>query len=143
VIARASAWAGDDHILLVEGSRISETYRRVYFRDVQALLIVRRNRFVIEAPWLLVAPAVLFAVLALPVPWRDTGWLLAGLAVVAILVYLYIAAIFYGCRLYIATAVGNVKVASVFRVWQARRFHGKVTPLVLAAQQQAPPLNTL
>src|SRR5580700_9914546 len=51
--ARASAWAGPDHILLIEGSRVKETYKRVYFRDVQALLVMRRNRFLIQTPWLL------------------------------------------------------------------------------------------
>lgn len=143
IIARASSWEGDDHILLVEGSRISETYKRVYFRDVQALMIMRRNRFVIEAPWLLVPPVLLIVALSLPAPWRATGWLMAGLIVAAVLVYLYVAAFFYGCNLYIATAVGNVRVKSIFREWQARRFHQKLTPLVMAVQQTAPPLGPL
>jgi hypothetical protein len=141
VTARASAWAAADHILLVEGSRIKETYRRVYFRDVQALLVMRRNRFVVQTPWLLVVPALPIAVLRLPPDWRATGWAIAFFALLAVLIYLYVAAVFAGCRLYLATAVGNVKVASVFRVWQARRFHDRVSPLILSAQTQAPPLD--
>ena len=145
IFTRASAWAGDDHILLIEGSRASERYKRVYFRDVQALIIMRRNRFVIEAPWLFVPPVLAIAAVSLPPAWRatGTGWLVAGLIVAAILVYLYVAAFFYGCNLYIATAVGNVRVKSVFREWQARRFHEKVTPLVMAVQETAPPIENL
>jgi hypothetical protein len=113
----------------------------VYFRDVQALMTMRRNRFVVTAPWLLAPPVLLIAVFSLPEEWRATGWLLAALAGAGILVYLYIAAFFYGCNLYIATAVGNIKVAAVYRTWQARRFQAKVTPLVMALQQTAPPLE--
>jgi len=142
-IARATAWAGDDHILLVEGSRTSETYKRVYFRDVQALMITKRNRFILQTPWLLAPVALLIGGFALPTPWRATGGLVAALVLAGILVYLYVAGIFFSCRFYIATAVGNVKVASVFRVWQARRFHAKVGPLIVAAQQQRQPANPL
>jgi hypothetical protein len=95
---------------------------------------MRRNRFVVQIQWLLVLPALLIGVFRLPPDWRATGWAVAFFALIAILVYLYIAAVFGGCGLYLATAVGNVKVASVFRVWQARRFHDRVTPLILAAQ---------
>jgi hypothetical protein len=141
VFTRSAAWAANDHILLIEGSRASERYKRVYFRDVQALTIMRRNRFVIEAPWLFVPPVLAIAAVSLPPAWRATGWLMVALIVAAILVYLYVAAFFYGCNLYIATAVGNVLVKSIFREWQARRFHEKVTPLVMAVQQTAPPLG--
>jgi hypothetical protein len=135
LFSRASAWAGPDHILLVEGSRFSESYKRVYYRDVKALLVTRRNRFVIDAWFWLIPVALLVGIAWLPADWRATGSLAAALILVGVLVYLYIAAFFYGCRLYLATAVGNVWVRSVFRVWQARRFHEQVKPMILAAQQ--------
>jgi hypothetical protein len=135
ILARASAWAGPDHILLVEGSRINETYKRVYYRDVKALLVMRRNRFLIDAWMWLILPALLFGIGALPSDWQATGGLGAVVILVAALVYLYVAAFFYGCRLYLATAVGNVQVASVSRVWQARKFNEQVKPMILEAQQ--------
>jgi hypothetical protein len=138
VVARASVWAGPDHILLVEGSRVTETYKRIYFRDVQALLITKRNRFVIQTQLFLLPPVLVAGVLTLPADWRATGSLIAALIAAAALVYLFIAGSFYSCRLYLATAVGNVQVPSVFRMWQARRFHEKVQPLILAAQAEAP-----
>ncbi len=45
--------------------------------------------------------------------------------------------------MYLATVVGNVQMGSVFRVWQARRFHDRITPLILAAQTQAPPIESV
>jgi len=139
VFTRASAWVAPDHILLVEGSRTSENYKRVYFRDIQALLVMKRQRVLIQAPWLLVPVALFFAVLSLPPAWRNAGWLLLGAALVASLLYLYIAAFFYSCRFYLATAVGNVYVQSVFRLWQARRFSSAIRPVIVAAQTESVP----
>jgi protein-S-isoprenylcysteine O-methyltransferase Ste14 len=91
---------------------------------------------VIQTPLYLLLPALGIGVAELPEDWRATGSLIAVLILLAVFVYLYIAGFFYGCRLYLATAVGNVHVASVFRSWQARRFHERVSPRIMAAQQQ-------
>jgi hypothetical protein len=135
-VRHASAWAGADHILLVEGSRTAEKYRRIYFRDVQALTVERRNRFIFEPAWLWVAVALLIGSAIYPETQRDLRLTVSLLLVAAVPIYLIIAGMFYSCRLYIATAVGNVKVGSVFRTRQARKFHQAVTPLVLASQAE-------
>ena len=44
--SRLSLWLGLDHLLLVETNGYSETYKRFYFRDIQAIIIretTRRN----------------------------------------------------------------------------------------------------
>src|SRR6516162_3063872 len=38
-ITRSSLWLGDDHLLLVECTGYSETYKRFFFRDIQAITI--------------------------------------------------------------------------------------------------------
>src|SRR5208283_5906459 len=38
-IARSSLWLGDDHLLFVECTGYTETYKRFYFRDIQAITI--------------------------------------------------------------------------------------------------------
>jgi hypothetical protein len=132
---RSSVWLAPDHILLIEGSRIRETYKRIYLRDIQGLIIMKRPRFLIQAPTLLISLAFVIAPLVwLPAAWRAAYWLSAALLLAAGLVYLYVAAFFYGCRFYLATAVGNVFAPSVFRIWQARRFSERVRPLILEAQ---------
>lgn len=38
-----SLWLTDDHLLLIENNGISESYRRFYFRDIQAIVIQKTN----------------------------------------------------------------------------------------------------
>lgn len=127
---QATAWLGADHILLVEGSRISEKYRRIYLRDIQALVIERRPRFVVAWPWFVLLIALSIA--AATTPWAA-AWLSVAAAVAG---YLYVSGRFQGCRLFLATAVGNVPMGSVFRTWQARRFHDRVSAPIRAAQAE-------
>lgn len=130
-LACPSAWLADDHILLIGGSRFSEKYQRVYFRDLEALLIRRKSRFVIQWPYVLLVPFLLFIFFG-PV---STQAFFPIFAVVAILVaVIVLISVRFGCYLDLATAVGNVPVRSVAFVWTARRFAAKVGPLVQAAQ---------
>jgi hypothetical protein len=130
-----STWIGEDHILLIGGTRFSETYQRVYFRDLQALLIRRKPRFTMEWPPLLLAPVLLFLVFG-PLPiQRSFPFLAVVLAIVAIMAFLSIR---FGCYLDLATAVGNVQAPAVKYLWTARRFAARVGPLAVASQQATP-----
>ena len=128
-----SAWIADDHILLIGGTRFAETYQRVYFRDLQALVIRRKPRFVMQWPYVLLAPFLLFlffgpvSARALPV----TSVVLIVIASIAIVSFRF------GCYLDLATAVGNIPVRSVAFAWTARRFAARVAPLVSASQAPA------
>jgi hypothetical protein len=134
IFTRASTWTTADYILLIEGSRIHEYYRRVYFRDILGMVITRKRRIVVEAPWIVLMPALILAALFLSPTWRSTGLLIAALADAAIVLYLYIATLSFGCRLYVATAVGNIFVPSVYRIWQARKFMAAIEPAILEVQ---------
>jgi hypothetical protein len=127
-----SAWIADDHILLIEGTRFHETYKRVYLRDLQALIIRRKPRFVMHWPYLLLLP---FAVAAVIVRSRP---LIAIPIVLAILMTAFLVTLLSlrsGCYMDLATAVGNVPVRSVAFLWTARRFAQRVTPAITLAQQ--------
>jgi hypothetical protein len=126
-----SAWIADDHILLVGGSRFSETYQRVYFRDLQALLIRRKRRFVMQWPYVLLAPLLLFLFFGSLSARGYSPVLALVLIIAAVIAFLTLR---FGCYLDLATAVGNVPVHSVAFLWTARRFSAIVVPLVTAAQ---------
>lgn len=130
-----SAWIAEDHILLIGGTRFAETYQRVYFRDLQALVIRRKPRFVMQWPYVLLAPFLLFFIFG-PVLPRPLSVSSAVLTVVALIA---LASIRFGCYLDLATAVGNVPVRSVAFVWTARRFAARVAPPVIASQSPAAP----
>jgi hypothetical protein len=126
-----SAWIADDHILLIGGTRFNETYQRVYFKDLQALLIRRKPRFVMQWPYVFLLPwlaVLLFGRVSTQasLPLVAVVLLVAGAAA--------FASIRFGCYLDLATAVGNVPVRSVAFLWTARRFAKRVAPLVTAAQ---------
>ncbi|HWI55617.1 MAG TPA: hypothetical protein VNZ22_00220, partial [Bacillota bacterium] len=44
VAARSSLWLGPDHLLCIETTGYTETYKRFYFRDIQAVLIRQTKR---------------------------------------------------------------------------------------------------
>src|ERR1700693_1356242 len=39
VLSRTSLWLGPDHLLYVESNGYTETYKRFYFRDIQAFTV--------------------------------------------------------------------------------------------------------
>src|SRR4051812_42726740 len=49
-ISRSSLWLGKDHVLVVETSGYAESYKRFYFRDLQAITL-----------------------------WQTKGWLIGGI----------------------------------------------------------------
>jgi hypothetical protein len=45
--SRCSLWLGGDHLLLVDRAGYTETYKRFYFRDIQAVIIRKTNAAVV------------------------------------------------------------------------------------------------
>ena len=125
-----SAWLADDHILLVGGTRFHETYRRVYLRDVQAILIRRKVRFVMQWPYILAVPFLLAGIFG-SFPYARA---VLAVTLVAGLLRLFFS-IWFGCLVDIATAVGNVRVAAVASTRTARLFSQKVAPEITRAQE--------
>jgi hypothetical protein len=134
IFTRSSVWLGADHILLIEGTRINERYQRVYLRDILGMVILRKPRFVLQVQWMFVLPAVLIAAAFVPASWRATSFSIATLVDLLILTALYLTSLRHGCRLYFATALGNVFVRSVFRQREAQKLLLAVEPVISQAQ---------
>ena len=73
---RGSIWRGPDHLLVVEGGGVlfalSETYRRIDYENIQALSLVRTQRY----GWLLAlftAPLALMAIILLGMTLAGAG----------------------------------------------------------------------
>jgi hypothetical protein len=131
---RSSVWLGQDHVLLVEGTRVHERYQRVYLRDVLGMVVLRRTRFIVQVYW--IASMLLLPIVAAFVPanWRATSLSVAGGIDIALLIALYVLGIERGCKLFFATAVGNVLVRPVFRLGTAQKLLNQLEPVILAAQ---------
>lgn len=139
--ARAALWLGDDHLLLVETSGITETYKRFFFRDIQAITIRRTSRRKIWN-WVLSAPLILCALFiafrAFDVRWID-GDEAGVLTVVGVLfgIPLLINNLLgRTCTCQLRTAVQTEELPSLCRLRKTRKVLAKIRPLIAAAQGQ-------
>ncbi len=134
-----SLWAGPDHLLFVDSTRFSETYKRFYFQDIQAIIIRKTPRFAVPYYWILCAIAAAIA-MSLGLAQRRFGflWPPAALAIAAIGIYLYVAAMFQSCTCHLITRVNKTEMPSLFRLGSARRFMALLSPRLSAAQGELP-----
>jgi hypothetical protein len=138
VIRKCAAWLAEDHILLVEGTRFHEAYRRVYLSDIQAMIVRRRIRVILSVPLILILPIEgLFIPYMVGPTW---GWLpITALAATLLLIIVgALRGYFTGCDLDLATAVGNVRVPSITHTSAATKFAAMITPVITAVQAPAP-----
>ena len=138
--SRSSLWLGDDHLLCVDSAGYSETYKRFYFRDIQAIVISETNRRTI---WnaVLILPAV-FALAGLMMnafqPRHNIGATIAWSIVAVILLVPFVINNILGatCACQLRTAVQIEELPSLSRVRKARKVLETIRPFVTAAQGQ-------
>ena len=132
----SSLWEGDDHLLLVKWIAVSETYRRFYFRDIQAITICTTRSWIVTGVLLAVAGALC----GIPAVWMG-GFFLAfpGLPAAGLLA----ASVWNfwqgpSCRTVIQTAVQAEPIRSLHRRNQARKVIAQMRDRIIAAQEAAP-----
>jgi hypothetical protein len=135
---RYTLWLGPDHLLLVDSTRFSETYKRFYLPDIQTITIRKAPRFVLPYYWLLITVAGLILLLAGLAPFRQLVFWPAVAILAAVAVYLYVASMFQSCTCHLVTRVSKVELGSLFRLRAARQFVDAVTPRILEVQGQLP-----
>lgn len=137
--SRASLWLGDDHLLSVNSTGYTESYKRFYFQDIQAFVFHRSNRAMIYTIILgiLIAPFLFALIYFLNVKGVDAigASIFLGI-VVGILGTLLVINLILGtrCKTFIQTAVQTEELPSLSRVRQTRKALEKIRPLILAAQ---------
>lgn len=141
----ATYWRGPDHLLIVTQDGYTERYRRIYFRDIQAVLIRRTSTWI----WVMVCLITTLIVLGiLPITVGNTiGYWFGGINLAiwsAFLTFHLIAGPTCGCRL--VTAVQNRDLPHLSRWKQASRLFDALQPEVNRAQgriAEAPPAPTV
>ena len=145
-VSRSSLWLGGDHLLFVECSGYTETYKRFYFRDIQAVSIQRTMRYqwwngiigFFALGFLIFTIAI--APKTSPAQWSGSemggGIFLA--CVTGLCTLLLTTNLLFGqtCKCFIRTAVQTEELPSLCRVRQTRRVLDKIRPLIVAAQGQ-------
>jgi hypothetical protein len=132
-------WLGRDHLLLVDSSGFTETYKRFYFRDIAAITLARTNR---RAVWNGIAFifTLLFGAAALALGGM-TAAIFGSMAGLCVLLSLINVALGPTCVCHLTTAVQTDELASFRRFSQALKVLARLRPLLVAAQEQPGPAS--
>src|SRR5215469_16684926 len=79
--SRTSLWLGKDHLLPIDTSGYTESYKRFHFRDIQALVLCRTDAWLYRA-LALAALASFFGLLPLLGGGPVVAWILGIIAAV-------------------------------------------------------------
>ncbi|HEY4300612.1 MAG TPA: hypothetical protein VGM73_07055 [Candidatus Didemnitutus sp.] len=130
-IGATQLWMAGEHLLLVRTVVWSESYRRFYFRDIQAILLVHTSR---RLYWNLGLLGLAFVVLM--ISHAAGGQWISDAIIGAIFLPLLVRnnVLGSGCRVVLTTAVQDEAIPCLRRLRQARRVIATLTPLIKAAQ---------
>jgi hypothetical protein len=130
---RSSLWLGKDHLLQIDTSGYTESYKRFYFADIQALVMCRTEHWLYQAV-VFAALACFFALIGIFGGGPVIAWIfgiLAGLFALCLLLDLTGGP---SSKCYVRTAVQTEALVSLTRLRRARRTFDVLRPLITAAQ---------
>ena len=142
-VSRSSLWLGKDHLLCVDTSGYTETYKRFYFRDIQAVIIRATGRRAVWN-WIWGVPAIIFLLsLFGSLPYAGAAGPDSNLG--EIVFFAFLTSIFAvallinnllgrACVCQLRTAVQIEDLPSLNRLRRARKVLGRIRPLITAAQ---------
>jgi len=133
-------WLASDHLLLVESTGFSESYKRYYYRDIQSLTLRKTST---GLWWTVVWGALALASTALfegLLPEASpTGWIMGGIFGLFLLGNLLMGPT---CACHIRTAVQNEELAAWHRVRTSRKGITLLQRLAQVAQTDLPAEET-
>jgi hypothetical protein len=147
-VSRSCLWQGKDHLLRIDSSGYTESYKRFYFRDIQAVTIVATKRRVVLNGVLLVPLVICLVGLAtnlFPLPKGNAAASIAWAVFTVIFAVPLLINNMLGptCTCYLRTAVQTEELSSLNRVRRARKVLDRIRPLITAAQGSQPPPGEL
>lgn len=139
---RTTLWLGRDHLLYVLNQGYTEEYKRLYYRNIQAIVFHKtRTGFVWNVIWgYLAANCLAFVLLSFLLRWHI-GWAIAFGIHAAVFAFALLVNWRRGptCRTYLQTAVQVIRLYSLNRVPLARRAIAQIRERVEAEQGTAAP----
>ena len=132
-----TVWMARDHLLLISRTGYTETYKRFYFRDIQAVIIRKTaTAFVWNIVLMILALAsillgVVLSSVAARIVWASVG----GFFVVLALLNLWRGAT---CVTHIKTAVQTERLGAWNRMRATRNGMAMIRPRLLEAQGELP-----
>jgi hypothetical protein len=133
----ASLWLGPDHLLQVHSTGYTESYSRIYLREIKGIFVTSSDRkHYITLVWALIGLAVLFIVMLSSKSMLASAITAAVFAVPIVWNHL----LGPGCRFYIVTGVQTAPVEAVVRWPRAQKFLARIQPVIEAAQADLAPV---
>jgi len=146
--SRSSLWLGKDHLLCIDSSGYTETYKRFYFRDIQTVIIVISKRRVVWN-WVLGPLTAIFLVLLLgSLPYTGSTGSNSNLGEIVFFAFLgFVFALPLlinnilgpSCVCHLRTAVQIEELPPLNRLRRARKALNRLRPFMVAAQGGLPP----
>lgn len=143
---RQCLYAGPDHLLLLTTSYFTESYKRFYYGDIQAVTLQKTSTGAAWNMLLGLSLAVLVAAIAMPFLFDGEGW-----AVLAVFAAIFAGAVLAAlvvnvakgptCDCYIVTAVHQEQIRSLGRVRAARKALALLQPILKTVQGELNPDN--
>ena len=134
---RYSLWLGPDHLLYVVNDGYTEAYKRFYFRNIQAVGLVRtRAANVYGLLWGGLALTLLaVALTGVRFAWPAPAWILVA-AAAALLALGFLVNLLLGptCDCFLRTAVQTERLYPIHRMRAATRAFERIREAVRAAQ---------
>jgi hypothetical protein len=130
-------YRGADHLLQVSSVTFSESYKRFYFRDIQAFIVVRTNTWIVIIGLLLLL-ALLLTGLAVGSGDSVGSIMLGSFAGLLLLLAAIVGLRGPSCRCLVRTAVQMEKLPSLNRLRHAEKILAELAPLIAAAQGPMP-----
>lgn len=131
----ATLWDGGDHLLMVESHLVSESYKRFYYKDIQAVAICQTQTGFVTGI-LTGALAVIMGGSAFFTP-TILSYVLGTMAVLFLIIGGIILLQGPTCRCVLRTAVQTQDLPSLGQVRKARKVLLQLQPKIEAAQQEA------
>jgi hypothetical protein len=136
--SRSSLWLGRDHLLQIDTSGYTETYKRFHFRDIQALVLCKTDVWLYRS----IAFGVLVSLFALVAIFGGgpiLAWVFGILASLFALFLVLDVTAGPTAKCYLRTAVQTEPLVSLVRLRRARTVFETLRPLVTAAQAEPMP----
>ena len=133
----ASLWLGSDHLLKVHSTGYTESYSRIYLREIKGFFVtVSTRRRDVGLVWVVFDAIVLLSVIF------GSQSVLASAITAAVLVVplVWNYLLGPGCRLFIVTGVQTAPIEAVVRWPRAQKFLARITPVIEAAQADLAPV---
>jgi hypothetical protein len=129
-----SLWLGDDHLLLASASNYNEKYRRMYFRDIQAIQTYPTNNY--KFTNFVIGIIIAISLIVTLGGVSETALLVIGLAGLLFASIILIVNLRRGptCRTIIRTAVQIEDIPSLRRDKKAARVIERLRPLIETEQ---------